>query len=70
MSARNSTPLGIQLLVGGGGAVVVGAMMWSLLSYMESMSVTTRGAWWVPVLPVLLPVLVIGSILWWVYSQA
>jgi len=69
MRTSNSTPVGIALILAVSVTVVCGAIAYSLLGYLQGMSVTTQSSWWVPVLTFGAPVAVIGSILIWLYSQ-
>jgi len=71
MSTRNSTPVGLSLLVVAGGAIGAGVIASELLGYLSTTAAGPEQAgWWVPLLSWGMPLLVLVGIAIWVYLQS
>jgi hypothetical protein len=70
MSTRNSTPVGLSLVVVIGGAIGAGVIASELLGYLSTTAAGPEQAGWcVPLLSVGMPLLVLVCVALWVWSQ-
>lgn len=71
MSTRNSTPVGLSLVVVVGGAIGAGVIASELLGYLSTTAAGPEQAgWWVPFLSIGMPALVLMGVLIWMYLQS